>query len=264
MVRPGGCAVQRAPTQVVEVPLGYPTSTIYIDESGSKASAGRFFVVAAVKVREHGQFARAAQDVRDKTGFRGEFKFSDITHGALPAYYALADVLEETSVHVAACIVDRQVHDPFTKDRPLWQVHADVTSQLLVGCLNKRELASVLLDSLSTPRGIALEDEVRRRVNHRLGSTVVVTAACLNSRSSDGLQVADLVASAIGFERRRLAGTAGKPNSNKGKVANRLKAALGGVELVDGRCSRVNIATYRTPKTVRKTRLKAVSTPRAS
>ena len=174
-------------SEPIHVPLGYPTTTIYVDESGSKASAGRFFVVAAVKVRDHGQFARAIQDVRDKTRFHHEFKFSEITHGALPAYYALADVLEATGVHVAACVVDREVHDAFADNRPLWQVHSDVTSQLLVGCINRRELVGVLLDGLSTPRGVSLEDDVRRRVNKRLKNTAIVTAACLDSRASDAI-----------------------------------------------------------------------------
>lgn len=32
---------------VVDVPLGYPTSVIYLDESGARASGNNFFVVAA-------------------------------------------------------------------------------------------------------------------------------------------------------------------------------------------------------------------------
>lgn len=241
--------MRRPEQQPIPIPLGYPSSVIYVDESGSKSSGGRFFVVAAVKVRKHGEFSRAVQDVRDMTAFGNkEFKFSDITRGALPAYYALADVLEDTDVHVAACVVDRQVHDPFQDDLPLWKVHALVTSQLLVGCINRRELVTVLLDGIATPRGIALEDEVRARVNRRLKNTSVVGAACLSSHACDGLQVADLVASAVAFERRLAAGVSGKPASNKAKVVNRLKAALGGADLQDGRSARVNIATYRAPR----------------
>jgi hypothetical protein len=104
---------------------------------------------------------------------------------------------------------------------------------------------------------VAFEDVVRGMVNTRLGSTRLTTAACLDSESSDGLQVADLVASAIAFERRRLAGESGAPNSVKARVVNRLKEAFGGVDLTDGRTDRVNIQTW-TPTP----RLQVVRVPR--
>jgi hypothetical protein len=225
----------------VEVPLGYPTSVIYIDESGSKASASGFFVMAAAKIRAHGKFLREIRDVRDLTGFNGEFKFSQITQGALPAYYSVTDKIEKSDLHVAACVVDTSVFDPFDSPKPSWRVHADVLSQLLCGCINRRELVGVLIDGISTPRGTSLEDLVKATVNKRLGSMSIISAACLDSRSSDGLQVADLVAGAIAFERR----ATGKAHSPKGKVAGRLKAALGVSSFGDVRDGRVNIATFR-------------------
>jgi hypothetical protein len=162
-------------------------------------------------------------------------------------YYDLVDQVEASNAHFAACIVNRDLANPFNDKRPLWQVHAEVTSQLLVGCINRRELVSVLLDGISTPKDVAFEDVVRERVNKRLRHGAVVAAACLDSRSSDLLQIADLFAGAVAFERRRLTGESGNPNSNKAKVANRVKAALGGVDFTDVRTARVNIATFRGP-----------------
>jgi hypothetical protein len=42
----------------VQVPLKYPTALTYVDESAVKASAGRFFVVGAVKARKPGLVMR--------------------------------------------------------------------------------------------------------------------------------------------------------------------------------------------------------------
>ncbi len=68
--------------EAVSVPLRYPTAAIFIDESGSKSTAGgQCFVVAAVKVRQPGRFARTIREVRDRTGYVGELKFSGITRG---------------------------------------------------------------------------------------------------------------------------------------------------------------------------------------
>jgi uncharacterized protein (DUF885 family) len=64
------------------VPPKYPTALIYVDESAVKASAGRFFVVGAVKVRRPGQLMRSVRDVRDRHDFRDEFKFNRISRGS--------------------------------------------------------------------------------------------------------------------------------------------------------------------------------------
>jgi hypothetical protein len=229
----------------VHVPQSYPTSLIYLDESGSKASGSNFFVIGGVKLRQPGLLARTVREVRDRTGFEGEFKFNAITRGALSAYYDLIDQLEQSDAHIVGTVVEGKVHNPFTAERAAWQVHAEVTAQLLVGCINRRELVSVLMDGISTPPGCSLEDTVRAMTNRRLRATAVVTAAALDSKTSDLIQVADLVASSILFERRRSAGISGNANSHKAKVAARLGAAFNCPGLTDGRAGRSNIATYR-------------------
>jgi hypothetical protein len=100
--------VSPVPTvDAVQVPEKYPTALIYVDESAVKASAGRFFVVGAVKVRRPGQLMRAVRDIRDRHGFRDEFKFSKISRGKFPIFCELIDVLEQSDAHIAACVVDR-------------------------------------------------------------------------------------------------------------------------------------------------------------
>lgn len=230
----------------VSVPLRYPTAAIFVDESGSKSTAGgQFFVVAAVKARHPGRLARAIREVRDRTGYDSELKFSGITRGSLTVYYELITVLEASDASLAACVVQGDVYNPFRQRREVWKVHAEVTSQLLVGCINRRELVGVHLDGISTPLGCSLEDEVRRMTNRRLRATAVVSSVCLDSRTNDLLQVADLVAGAIFHERRRAVTGETKLRSNKGKVALRLATAFDRPGLVDGRDARVNIATYR-------------------
>jgi Protein of unknown function (DUF3800) len=229
---------------VVRVSPGYPTSIIYMDESGT-ASNDRFFVIGALKVRRHGQFARAVRHLRDQTGFHDEFRFNTITRARLPIYYGLADLISAAGgLHFAACVVDRQACDPFLQQSAKWKGHLDVAAQLLRGCINRREMVSVCMDVISTPPEVAIEDELRRAVNNRCKNLSVVTAACLDSRSSDGLQIVDVLAGALAFERRRSAGLSGTPNSNKAKVVERVKLALGS-DLTDGRTATVNIATYR-------------------
>jgi len=226
-----------------KLPAGYPASLIYIDESGV-ASNDRFFVIGAVKVRNHGEVMRAVRDVRDRHHFFEEFRWTKITRAKLGLYYDLVDQLKRPSLQFAACVVDRQEFDPFQAWPTKWESHAQITAQLLRGCINRRELVSVAMDLISTPRDVAIEDEIRGMVNRRFRNLSVVTAACLDSRSCDGLQLADVLAGAVAFEHRRLNGLSGQPNSNKAKVLDRIKTVLE-VETLDGRTPRVNVARFR-------------------
>lgn len=227
----------------LKVPLDCQTSHIYIDESGV-ASHDRFFVVGALKVRRHGKLMRAVRDVRDKAQFTDEFRFNRAKLGNLSAYYGALDLLENADIVFAACVVDREYFNPFKASVPHWKVHVDVTTQLLHGCINKGELVAVTMDMISSPPSVAVEDIVRGRVNKRLKGTSVVTAALQDSRAADGLQLVDLLAGAVSWERRFQAGISGTANSHKAKVVARTKAVLG-TDLSDCRGRRFNITTYR-------------------
>jgi hypothetical protein len=227
------------------IPSRYPTASIFVDESGSRATASTAFVVAAVKTRRPGLLARAVRDLRDRTSFDGELKFSEITRGAIPVYCEVIRILYESEATIAATVVQGNVYNPFHRSKETWKVHAEVTAQLLVGCINRRELVGVHLDAISTPRGCSFEDTVRRMVNGRLSGISVVSAVCLDSRTNDLLQVADIVAGCILHERRLASGSPPKTVSNKGKVARYLSSMFGRPGLTDGRDGRLNILTYR-------------------
>jgi Protein of unknown function (DUF3800) len=64
---------------------------IFVDESAVKASAGRFFVVGAVKVRKPGQLLRSVQDIRDRHGYTGR-------RGERPASRAIRLALQPAPV----------------------------------------------------------------------------------------------------------------------------------------------------------------------
>lgn len=230
------------PPSAVKVPSTYPCATLFVDESNSRATSGSFFVVGAVKVRKPGKLLRAIEDVRDKYEHTSEFKFSRISRGKLTTFYKIIDVLEESDAHISACVVDRSIAgNPFSSSDPEWRVHARITAKLLVGSLNEREFGSGILDKRSTPVGVAFDDTVRSMVNQRLRGIGLVSAVCADSECNDGLQLADLVAGSIAYQRRDDASA----NSNKGRVAARLAAAFGVDSFAsDCRNGRVNVLTH--------------------
>lgn len=234
----------------LRVPLGYPTGLVYMDESGSRAQ-GPIFVMSAVKLRRAGDLSRSLTTVRERNNFRGEFKFSEVTKGTMCAYFDAIDQLADSDAHVAACVVDKSVFDPF-RGREQWDAHADLAAQLLRGCINRRELVSVVLDGISTPVGVALDEEVKLRVNRSFRSIAVVAASCQDSRSTDLLQIADLAAGAVAFERKKALGLSGSTrpsdSSPKAKVAARFSAAFGCSDGQDIRDARINVLTLRGPR----------------
>jgi len=87
-----------------------------------------------------------------------------------------------------------------------------LAEQLLVGSVRPYEIVTVLADNYSTPPEVEFELVVTQRVNTRLGRLAVANFIRLDSRSTDGLQIADLLTSAVGFEFRQAAGLAGTRN----------------------------------------------------
>lgn len=226
----------------LDVPLDYPCTTVFLDESGVKAKDR--FTIGGFKIRRVGELSRAVRHIRDKHGFHGEFKFNTLTEGSVDFAYALVDALQASDAQIVSCVVDPQVSDPFAKVEHRWLAHAEVASQLIIGTTNRRELVCAMMDTIATPKECSLEERVRARVNGKFRATSLVSALCLDSKTNDMLQVADLVASSVSFERRRLHLGVGSPNSAKGLVAARLGAAFGNAGLVDGRSRRHNIATF--------------------
>ena len=228
--------------KVVQVPLTYPASVVYVDESGV-VSTDRFFVASAVKVHRPGQFSRGMRALRNRRQYTGEFHFAGLTAGKVSRYRDLIDVVAAEDVTWAACLVDRTRHDPCREWPQRWEAQARVVAHLLCRCLKKRELVTLSMDYSHTPADVAVEDVVRDLVNDRLENLSIVTAATLDSKGCDGLQVADLIAGAVAFDARRQAGIGGT-NEHKAKVVEHLKAAFG-LDRFLGTSPRTHVARYR-------------------
>jgi hypothetical protein len=229
----------------IHIPLHYPTSLIYMDESGT-AGNGRVFVVGALKVRRHGKLARAARAVRDTTGFADEFRFNRINRTTVHHFKALLETLREADTFFAATIVDRSMSDPLAGHSTRWEAHAEVASQLLRGCINRRELVSVSMDTISTPPTIALEDEIAYRVNRKLRNKSIITAALLDSKTCDCLQLVDVLTSAVACDYRQSVGLQRSVSAHKAAVVEHAKFVLGASAFI-GRSERTNIRVWDAP-----------------
>ncbi len=238
---------QRAPAGRPVLRRDHPCSVGFLDETGAIAR-DRYFGVGLLRSHEPSKMLRAIQKYRDQTHWYKEFKYTDITAGAVDLYKGLVDVCLTSSYQEFFCFVaDRQVADPIQRFGSSWAAYSKLAEQLILASVRPNELVSVLADNYSTPDHILFEEDVRENVNRRLGRLAVVACCRLDSKSSDGLQVADLLTSAVAHEFRAATGLAGaEPAQNpKAVVAAHVRHQLGTSSCLGGwRNARHSVAVY--------------------
>lgn len=145
-----------------------------------------------------------------------------------------------SSIRIGASVYD-SVYG-FEPNAPTWRVQAKMSAKFVVANTNRDgEAINVALDLVQSPRGVSVSETMRGMIRTRLRSRCMVEAYDLDSKSADGLQVADLVASAIAYERRH----GQNRYSQKAKVAARLRRALDLDSFEDVRKGKVSILTMK-------------------
>jgi len=228
------------------VPLrrDHPVSTAFIDESGI-ISADRFFSIGMVKSVEPSRLLRRIQKYRDEQHWYEEIKWFDLTRDTIQTYKEIVDIcLEDGLLEFWCFVADRSVADPVARFGSQWDAYGKLAEQLVVASMHPDELIAIMADNYSTPDHILFEEDLRSAVNRRLNRLAAVSVVRLDSRSSDGLQVADLLTSAVTFEFRQAAGL-GSSSSPKGQVAAHVRKSLGARSCIKGwRNSRHSVAIY--------------------
>lgn len=230
-----------------ELPSDVPVSTIFIDESGSRNSKGGFFVVGFLKARDSAKLDREFRHLRQQHKFFGEAKFGGINSHNLRFYFDLVEMLADADVRVGGSVYDSTLS--FRGSRETWETQAVMSARLIKANINKGELVNVFLDLVQTPKGQSLAARVRGEVNRGLGQRCILGCYDMDSKATNLLQAADVIAGSIAYERRQWAGdTPDGPRvegTPKAKVSARLRRALGLDSFDDARHGKVNILTMR-------------------
>lgn len=224
------------------MPLNCRSSVYFIDESGSKGSGGRHFVVAGLKTNDPDALTRGMEVIRAKRNVRRELKFRELTKGSVPVFKELIDLLVDSGSHVGAFVIDKDTYDPFA-GKELWNAHAWVTAALIKGMTTRKELVTLLVDGISTPVGVAYGSHLRDQINGAFKTMRVVSAVSLDSRTCDGLQLADLIASAIAHHRKSSLVGEEDRGTPKAEVARYLARALDLNDFSDVHAEHVKIRT---------------------
>jgi hypothetical protein len=209
----------------------HPTATAFLDETGS-ISRDRFFAVGLVKLTEPARLLRQIQRFRDTEHWYKEIRFTDVTKRSLGTYRKVVDLLslcegrDNDNPRFFCFVADRDRADPVARFGTQWDAYGKLAEQLVTAVIRPDELLTVMADNYSTPNHVLFEEDLRAAVNRRLQRLSIVSVCRLDSRSCDGLQIADLLTSAIAFEFREHAGLASSSNP-KAQLAAHVRDALG-------------------------------------
>lgn len=216
----------------VHLPSDAVGTVYFVDEAGSKGTLGQYFVTAAVRTPDPDRLLRRVQAVRDKYNFtlKDELKFSDVTRKSLPILAEVMETAVEVGCTFGVFVLDKRHFDPW-KERGQWEGHLFATRRLLKGMLTRREVAVALLDHISVPENVSYGQTLVSELNGQLGNKRLLSAVSLDSRTCSGLQVADLLASAVFHERTKIEehGLSAylQQGGTKPQLARRIAGALG-------------------------------------
>lgn len=232
-----------APPPFRGLPPTVQTATFWLDDSGSRGSAHKGFVIAGLKTRHPDDLARSIFAVRESHRFhRGEFKFSNINDRNVPRFHDLVDVLADSEAHIVGAVLDAYKWNPF-KGAEEWLAQTEIVSDVICSNLNRNEVAAAFIDGVSTPADVSMGRLVKRHANGLLGGNRVTTAVSLDSRTNDVMQAADLVAGAIRYYRFTATADRMRAPGAKDKIMLRLAAGFGVPDLSDEPGARVRLQT---------------------
>lgn len=209
----------------------HPTAAAFLDETGAIAN-DRIFAVGLLKLAEPARVLRRIQKLRDRHHWYKEIKFGAVTSGTLGLYKEVVDACM-AEAEFFCFIADRDKADPIERFGTSWDAYGKLAEQLTVASLHPDELVSIMADNYSTPDHVLFEENLRSSVNRRLERLAVVSVVRQDSRSTDGLQMADMLTSGAAFEFRAEVGLA-STKKEKGQLAEHVRAALGATSCLSG------------------------------
>lgn len=228
------------------LPKTTPTAVAFVDESGAIAQ-DRHFAVGCFKLSDPDLVLRALTKLRDRRRWYNEIHFAEMKPRSLALYREVVDLIAANDFTFSCFVVDRDQGDPVARFGP-WVAYERLATQLLLASVRPGELITVLADEYSSPDSVHFEKDVCMAVNDRLDRLAVTKVLRLRSNAADGLQLADLLTSAVTFEFRQSVGRAGQ-YSPKAHLARHVRTALGVQSFLGGhRDSRLNVALYCHPQ----------------
>jgi hypothetical protein len=206
------CALAVPPARL---PVGHPTAVIFLDETGVVHGRDPFFGIGVLKLVDPTSLLRGMQLLRDRHAFREELHWASFdkarardddsrlafAKAAMDLFFGCRDA--RFCCHIA----DRQHGDltaqfkghPHAGER----AYEKLASNVLREVIDDEEIVSILADRRSTSIAVEFERDVACSVNLAKNRLAVASVCRMDSRSTDALQLVDLLLGAATLDLRQ-------------------------------------------------------------
>lgn len=201
----------------VELSPDHPTATVFLDETGvvHHRASDKYFGIGCLKANDPAPLLQGLHDLRDRAGFHEELHWADFDKARLRGRSdvvelakAAIDLVFDSDDAYFCCWIANRDHGDLTARfarhaHPGHKAYEWLAAEVLDDTVGPVELTTVLADRLSTTPDVRFETDVAKVVNGRRQRLAVVNVCRLDSRSTDGLQLVDLLLGAATLDLRQ-------------------------------------------------------------
>ena len=201
------------------------TCFCFLDETGLiHSDRDKFFALGIIKCEEPQKLYNRIRKIRDRYNYREELKWSNLNgkvRFAMAREFFNIFITEDVKFN---CIILNKGELDFTKyyNDDLYKVYRNFTITLLKLIIGKKpnEVVVLLADDYFAPDGTDMEVTIKKFVNDHYKKFVVAGVCQIDSKSSDLLQLTDLILGAIVYDLKKQEKIIKKQNAYKRKFLN--------------------------------------------
>jgi len=207
------------------------TCFCFLDETGLLHSKiDQFFALGMIKCREPHRLYNQIRKIRNKYNYREEIKWGALDRKIrFDVAREIFNVFIKEDAKFNCLILNKNELDFKTNfDDNLYKVYRSFTVaflKLIIG-KNPDEVLIVLADDYFSPDGTDLESKIKNFVNNHYQKFIVAGVCQIDSKSSDILQMTDLILGAILYDLKRQNNLITTQNTYKRKFLNFLYQKL--------------------------------------
>ena len=181
------------------------TPFYFVDESGLiKSERDPFFAFGAIKISAPQYLYREIRSIRSRFSLREELKWSKMSERKYDAVKQILDVFLNPKTRASfSCVIlkkDELDFDAYFQN-DFFNAYTSFMILLLKGRMGSdTEIATIIADDYFSPKGRDIESVVRNKINNHFGRLAVGGCCQIDSKSSDLIQVTDLLLGAVLYD----------------------------------------------------------------
>jgi len=207
------------------------TCFCFLDETGLlRKKRDKFFALGIIKCSEPQRLYNKIRKIRFAYNYSEELKWANLDRRIrfdIAREFFKIFLAEDAKFN---CIILNKDELDFEKhfQNDLYKVYRNFTVALLKLIIGKNpeEIIILLADDYFTPEGTELEDKIRKFVNDHYQKFVIAGVCQIDSKSSDLLQLTDLILGAILYDLKKQQNLIDGQNTYKRKFLNFLYQKL--------------------------------------